>query len=277
MCRYETFRDCFLKDDCILLSESGMYAIDGKITKCFFCKVCICWRKTTEILYTHAVFSPNCPLLNGHITTNKPLSSFVFKSILQAHHNYEKSLQPNYMIPLVEKYKLFSERQNTFKNWNNSSLLVECGFFHVHSTYTQCYYCGLLIYDWVENCDPWEIHAALSPKCGFIILHKGRDYIHRILEKFKIIKQIICNLEVYSVKKLVFFHCAQNKKEAVSPPSPSPPSIPMEILCKLCLDRPMKSIFFPCNHIISCIECSTQVDNCPQCRQQINGINRIYF
>jgi hypothetical protein len=36
--------------------------------------------------------------------------------------------------------------------------------------------------------------------------------------------------------------------------------------CKLCCERAMNAMFYPCGHIGSCMECAARVYCCPWCR-----------
>ncbi|KAH7637641.1 hypothetical protein HUG17_8745 [Dermatophagoides farinae] len=48
-------------------------------------------------------------------------------------------------------------------------------------------------------------------------------------------------------------------------------------LCSICLDRERQIVFFPCCHLTSCSQCSTQIDDCPICRKNIDGHLRVYL
>lgn len=41
--------------------------------------------------------------------------------------------------------------------------------------------------------------------------------------------------------------------------------------CKICLDKPVDTVFLPCRHLICCEECADRVKQCPFCRTQILG------
>ncbi len=48
--------------------------------------------------------------------------------------------------------------------------------------------------------------------------------------------------------------------------------------CVVCLDRCVKTIIKPCNHCILCVTCALKIkNNCPNCRTEIESIERIYL
>ncbi|KDR11283.1 Apoptosis inhibitor 3 [Zootermopsis nevadensis] len=42
---------------------------------------------------------------------------------------------------------------------------------------TVCFICGGRLKDWEEMDDPWVEHAVLFPKCMYVVLNKGREFI----------------------------------------------------------------------------------------------------
>lgn len=48
-------------------------------------------------------------------------------------------------------------------------------------------------------------------------------------------------------------------------------------MCKMCCINEYNTVFIPCGHIISCIQCSFALNNCPLCRQPINEVMEVYF
>ncbi len=51
--------------------------------------------------------------------------------------------------------------------------------------------------------------------------------------------------------------------------------------CAICMDTPRNSVLRPCNHMITCYNCSTLLlnrqDNCPICRDQIEDVIKIFM
>ena len=48
---------------------------------------------------------------------------------------------------------------------------------------TYCFYCGIGLQEWTKNNDPWTEHAFLHPRCSFLRMMKGEDFIGECLIK----------------------------------------------------------------------------------------------
>ena len=49
------------------------------------------------------------------------------------------------------------------------------------------------------------------------------------------------------------------------------------ITCKVCLDKPINTLFIPCRHLMCCKECADCVRNCPFCRRVIVGTVDVFM
>ena len=41
--------------------------------------------------------------------------------------------------------------------------------------------------------------------------------------------------------------------------------------CVICFERPVRTIFANCGHMLSCVQCSLKLDKCPVCRISVDG------
>lgn len=41
--------------------------------------------------------------------------------------------------------------------------------------------------------------------------------------------------------------------------------------CLICYHRPREMVLLPCRHLILCVECAKEVENCPVCRHRIES------
>ena len=48
-------------------------------------------------------------------------------------------------------------------------------------------------------------------------------------------------------------------------------------ICKICMSNQVGVVFLPCGHLISCVNCSPKVKDCPFCRQFIKGKVKTYM
>lgn len=47
-------------------------------------------------------------------------------------------------------------------------------------------------------------------------------------------------------------------------------------LCQICYTEEQDALFYPCGHVCACVECASQVDICPMCRQKSVNVVKIY-
>lgn len=50
-----------------------------------------------------------------------------------------------------------------------------------------------------------------------------------------------------------------------------------ETQCKICFSSGANMLLQPCNHLISCENCTKRLKNCPVCRKPIMGVTKLYF
>ncbi|CAL1528937.1 unnamed protein product [Lymnaea stagnalis] len=50
-----------------------------------------------------------------------------------------------------------------------------------------------------------------------------------------------------------------------------------QTLCKICLDKEVQIVFLPCGHLVTCVECSLPLKDCPICRRLIKGTVRAFM
>ena len=48
-------------------------------------------------------------------------------------------------------------------------------------------------------------------------------------------------------------------------------------LCKICMDQEVSQLLNPCNHVVCCNNCITNLEQCPICRKNIENSIMIYF
>lgn len=47
--------------------------------------------------------------------------------------------------------------------------------------------------------------------------------------------------------------------------------------CAVCLGDQKSVLFMPCQHLVTCVDCATKVDQCPMCREQISARIRAFL
>ncbi|XP_054260054.1 baculoviral IAP repeat-containing protein 7-like [Macrosteles quadrilineatus] len=86
------------------------------------------------------------------------------------------------------EYSKENDRINSYIHARTRSFVSECrielaeaGFFYAgKKDQTICFYCGGGLHHWQDIDDPWEEHAKWFPKCPFVLVHKGQDFVNEM-------------------------------------------------------------------------------------------------
>lgn len=173
-------------------------------------------------------------------------------------------------------------RLATFANWPKSMkqkppVLADAGFYYLGiGDQTLCFYCGGGLKDWDEEDDPWEQHALWFPKCNFLLLKKSPAFVEAVHKKHK---------ELLSSKKEeteIEASCSSNSDTKETPCDLSASNEERKSgesprLCKICFKNEMGVLFYPCGHVVACIDCATALKECAVCRQNIQTTVRAYL
>jgi E3 ubiquitin-protein ligase XIAP len=266
--------------------------------KCAFCKVEIgSWEVGDNVLREHLRWSPNCPLIKRKRTANQPINE----------ENFDRSLPPvsvdtvGIYFPIEHRpnsypenefmesqpissstvnhpdYRKHSDRLKSFEEWPKSmrqkpAELSEAGFFYLgKGDQVKCFSCGGGLKDWEEDDVPWEQHAMWYEKCPYLNEAKTANYILSVKQKYETKESSentnnSTNVQVQS-----------NSDAQTTTILNEDTSISDSKLCKICCDKEMNAILFPCMHIVACVPCAFSLDSCPVCRKPISEVKRIYF
>lgn len=148
-------------------------------------------------------------------------------------NRYEAISHPD-MILLPSRLKSFEGKISKAKQ--TPQQLAEAGFYCDIDGGCICYYCGIGIYKWKPEDDPWVEHALLASHCGFLNLWKS-ELKFKIGETPPPVETIVEPIDIY--------------------------------LCKICQTNVANHVYLPCRHLVSCLKCATTQDNCPICREKI--------
>jgi hypothetical protein len=50
-----------------------------------------------------------------------------------------------------------------------------------------------------------------------------------------------------------------------------------ERLCRICWDEPAEAVFYDCGHVVACLQCAREVQNCPVCRRRVLTAMKLYY
>lgn len=110
--------------------------------------------------------------------------------------NYDQLGIHQYNDPVKKEFTTYESRLKSFDisskelySWpsiikQTPKELAEAGFYYVGlSDHVMCFHCGGGLHNWEAGDDPWEEHARWYPRCSFLLLMKGREFIDKALEK----------------------------------------------------------------------------------------------
>lgn len=174
-----------------------------------------------------------------------PLSRMIFnqRSPSACFARYVDAERPEYIT--------IQSRLSTFADWTNENIsptdLAEAGFIFIKkSDIVACFHCGVHICDWVAADNAWTSHAKFSPWCTFIYIKCGIRFIDSCL-----------------------------KGEPITIDHTVTEPINSRYTCKVCLEKEIGVCFYPCDHCVTCIDCSPGIASCPICREEILGVFKL--
>lgn len=172
--------------------------------------------------------------------------------------------------PYYSQYSAEVTRLNSFKTWSKDMTqkpadMADAGFFYTkQSDKVICYFCGGGMKDWSPDDIPWEEHARFFQSCPYVLIIKGEEFIHEIVSG-KVKSSERCGLSG-SVKNV----CVEEPGEKIKF---------RNLICKICFENDLDSVFIPCGHAVACGKCSLSLNNntCPICRKVYLKSIKIYF
>lgn len=159
------------------------------------------------------------------------------------------------------KYSKLPSRLETFTAASKDSFLyksrtefADAGFFYTgQDDKTICHYCGGGLQDWQATDNPWEEHARWFSRCPFLLVQKGREFVH---DHRKIYKP-------HPVKTLETPTEEEDRSDGNG--------------CAVCLSNEKNLLFLPCRHCCTCSECGLMYNNCIICRAPIRHVMKIFI
>lgn len=219
--------------------------------KCAFCSFQCIYTETFQ--NEHARAFPECKfLVDPHTTSNVAL---------QKHENI---FLFDHTIACYPEYSSLDNRIKTFTNWPKQIVqtpkdLAIAGFIYTNiGDHTKCFCCNINLQHWDTSDNPWIEHAKHYPSCSYLILSKGKIFIDNVQANYNTLKNKKCNK----------VHTTPNKEEK---------HFSEKMLCVICCDNIISSVFFPCNHASCCSGCSSVLRKCPLCRHVIEKISPVFF
>ncbi|KYN06122.1 Apoptosis inhibitor IAP [Cyphomyrmex costatus] len=306
------------------------YTGDSDIVKCFECgKELWKWKAEDNPMADHKRYSRNCwfvyniPCGNVPIDTDpSTIPAFLPKGVDECgiydctnipkfdsnckEVSYRlKELMSN---PQYPEYSEYSARLASYDKWpkalsQSKEELAIAGFYYSGSgDETLCYYCGGGLMDWEPFDDPWIEHAKWFDKCLYLLVMKGKEFVHntakkthietitsavdKLLEKLEedsneIIgngnTQNSVNSEETNTEASIVSGKDSTEQKSVQIQSDKPHNKDYATLCKICFNRELQVAFIPCGHVLACVECANNMQVCGVCRKDIDIAVQVHF
>uniref|UniRef100_A0A182YU30 RING-type domain-containing protein n=1 Tax=Biomphalaria glabrata TaxID=6526 RepID=A0A182YU30_BIOGL len=182
----------------IILSQNGFLFIGaGKNNKnakvcCFSCRRSVLiWQGNEDICKLHKANSPDCPMLKNQEFSNIPM-----QLPSQASEAVSKAILDKMSVDISNRHihlHSYQQRLETFSSWpsgrkSTPQSLAQAGFFFVDRSErgindcVQCFQCGIQIYSWTEEDEPWVKHAKKEEACPFVMVEMGQAFTAKVRE-----------------------------------------------------------------------------------------------
>ena len=160
-----------------------------------------------------------------------------------------------FRAPTHPAMRSITERVNSFRGWPAEEVitaneLAEAGFFYTGIfDHARCYHCNLTLDQWESGDNAWVCHAYYSPACPYVYLKRGRAFSTGI----------------------------HTPTDLVLPPNdiPEPSKDIDRYTCKICMEKEIGTVFAPCDHAVSCISCTLEIEKCPICNLNLTHVIRL--
>ncbi|XP_030567626.1 death-associated inhibitor of apoptosis 2 [Drosophila novamexicana] len=158
------------------LAKAGFYYLNqSDHVRCVWCKGVIAkWEKNDNAFEEHRRFFPNCPRVQMG-----PLIEFAGKDL------EELGIQPT-KLPQRPQFACMEARLRTFSDWPITNIqpaepLAQAGLYYQKiDDQVRCFHCNIGLRSWQKEDEPWHEHAKWSPKCQFVLLAKGPQYVQQV-------------------------------------------------------------------------------------------------
>ncbi|KAE9529191.1 hypothetical protein AGLY_011987 [Aphis glycines] len=128
---------------------------------------------------------------------NTVAEAFVIHFSMQVSHKLarEKLIEHKVKIrnnayPTYPGFTTFISRLKTFNSFPLTSpqdkySLAESGFIYSgKKDIVECFCCGLILHHWEKEDNPWIEHSRWNPKCVYVLLSKGNQFVENVVKKY---------------------------------------------------------------------------------------------
>ncbi|XP_043927008.1 baculoviral IAP repeat-containing protein 2-like isoform X2 [Protopterus annectens] len=240
------------------LAKAGFYFVGpGDKVACFSCGGQLKnLEPRDDVVSEHRRHYPDCSFVSDKLQSRKP----------------QENCKHAVSNPDMRGYVA---RVNTFINWPpripvRPEQLAWAGFYYVgRSDDVKCFCCDGGLRCWESGDDPWVEHAKWFPRCEYLLLARGQEFVNQVQARFPhLFEQLLSSAKRSAREDL------------------DPSNLPLEEqlrrlqeerTCKVCTDKEVSVVFIPCGHLVVCKECAPSLTQCPICRSTIKGTVRTFL
>ncbi|KAJ8678631.1 hypothetical protein QAD02_014418 [Eretmocerus hayati] len=177
------------------LARSGFYYLQQTdMVECVYCQgVVLRWEPGDDPDREHRIHFPNCDFYSKGETDEDLSAEKVelgnVKLMPGTTSNFTELCIQHHSAPRQPKHATYEGRLRTFDGWPSElqqtpEMLADAGFYYVGSSdQVRCFHCDGGLRNWEETDDAWIEHAKWFPKCGYVGLVKGQDFVKQCIEK----------------------------------------------------------------------------------------------
>ncbi|XP_046435566.1 baculoviral IAP repeat-containing protein 7-like isoform X2 [Neodiprion fabricii] len=175
------------------LAKAGFYYLqEADMVECAFCRgIIMKWESGDEPDREHRIHFPTCDFYlhreNNELSTeNVELGNVKLTSGTESDLT-ELGIQAH-TAPRQPKHATYEGRLRTYQGWPESlrqtpEMLADAGFYYVGvEDQVRCFYCDGGLRNWEATDDAWTEHAKWFPKCGFVALVRGQEFIKHCID-----------------------------------------------------------------------------------------------
>ncbi|XP_046835439.1 baculoviral IAP repeat-containing protein 7-like isoform X2 [Vespa crabro] len=156
------------------LAKAGFYYLQqADLVECVFCRgIILQWELGDDPEREHRTHFPNCDFY-----IRRDNEDDVEDLGIQAH-----------TVPRRLKHATYEGRLRTFDGWpvdlrQTPEMLATAGFYYVGTEdQVRCFHCDGGLRNWEATDDPWVEHAKWFPKCGFVSIVQGPEFIKECID-----------------------------------------------------------------------------------------------
>ncbi|KAK0168560.1 hypothetical protein PV327_002346 [Microctonus hyperodae] len=177
------------------LARAGFYYLQKEdMVECAFCRgILRAWMPNDDPNSEHMIIFPHCDFYAHQDTNNSALTVEKedlanVKLLSGSTSDLHKLGIQKHTPPRQSKHATFEGRLRTFQAWPENirqtpDMLAIAGFYYGGSgDQVRCFHCDGGLHNWEADDDPWTEHARWFPKCGFVSIVRGQDFIKHCID-----------------------------------------------------------------------------------------------